>query len=242
MGLFLYIALAFQAWMLADALRRRAGIGWYLLILVPLGALVYFFTVKSRDLDIRPAQSAPEVPTIDVEALRLRAEESPSFHNRAALGWALLETEAHEQALSQFDLALSTHPTDKEGLLGRGMALLALGDAEAAIDPLSEVVDRNFAFRDYRAARQLVRALYESGQIEAALEMAQTIARKSERYEHKLALAKLQRSAARECDAEATLLALIADFEAEPDYVRRRYGALVTEARRLLRSLHPEAQ
>ena len=54
-----YLALAFKIWMVFDALRRKVHLLWFFVLMVPFGDWVYFFAVKVRDFNVRPA-TAPE--------------------------------------------------------------------------------------------------------------------------------------------------------------------------------------
>lgn len=238
MSLVLYLWLGFKLWMVLDAIKRRVEFGWYLLLALPFGAVVYFFAVKARAFNIRtappPRRSAPEP---DLEALKAAVEASPSFRHRTDYGFGLLYADRPDEALSWFDAALSTHPKEKEALMGRGMALLARGEAQQAIEPLSTVADRSFAYRDYAAALALSHALESAGESQDALELAERIARHSRRYVHRLALAELQRRLGRTAEAKDTLQALLSDFGAEPDYVRSRARDLDLRARQLLADL-----
>jgi len=44
-----YIAVAFNVWMIVDAIRRRAELYWFIVLILPFGSLIYFFAVKARD-------------------------------------------------------------------------------------------------------------------------------------------------------------------------------------------------
>ena len=48
-----YALVAFKLWMVVDAIRRRVHYLWYVVLLVPLGDVVYFFAVKLRDFGAR---------------------------------------------------------------------------------------------------------------------------------------------------------------------------------------------
>ncbi len=46
---FLVFSYAFSIWMLVDASKRGARHWWMIIILVPFGEFIYFFTVKIKD-------------------------------------------------------------------------------------------------------------------------------------------------------------------------------------------------
>lgn len=238
MSVVLYLWLGFKLWMLVDAIKRRVEFGWYLLLALPFGAVVYFFAVKARAFNVRQAPPPKAVePEADLAGLQAAAEHSPSFRNRVDYAFALLYADRPGDALPWFEAALSTHSKEKEALMGVGMAHLALGQAERAVEPLATVVDRSFAYRDYAAALALVHGLEETGQASEAVQLAERIVRQSERYPHRLALAELQGRLGRTAEAKDTLRQLLSDFGLEPPYVRAREQALDRRAKQLLQEL-----
>lgn len=237
MIMLLYLWLAFKAWMFVDALRRHVHPLWYLVLLIPPGSLIYFFMVKLGDYNVRPAPLPDEPQPSDLGALRAEVEESPSFDNRVTLAWALLDADKPDEAAEYFAQALKTHSLDNDARFGLGLARASQGRLEEAADNLSAVIDRSFAYRDYAVATELVEVLYQLDRTDDSLSLLEAVCRHSRRVAHQLGLAKYQQRAHRAEDARATLRTLLSEFEAMPDYLRRRYGALATEARRLLRVL-----
>jgi hypothetical protein len=238
-----YLALAFKTWMLVDALRRGVSALWYLVVVLPAGDVVYFFAVKLRDVElVRPHVPAmPEDldlgPTLD--QLEDAAAESPSFHNRAALAWALYEHAESARARELFELCLKSHAKDRDAAYGLGLCLIELGDFDGAIAVLGRLVERSFAYDDYAVAEALAEALLRGGHADEACALHEDIATATHRMEHRVAQAKaLIRCKQRE-HARDVLVHAISAFEAQDDDDRRREGADATEARRLLRTLAP---
>ncbi len=240
MAIFGYLTLAFKVWMFVDALRRRVPFFWYLVLTFPFGEVIYFAAVKARDFGVRPGAPEEERKPSPVVRLERVAEESPSFHNRTQLAWALMEEKQPERAQHYFELALTTHPGDREALFGLGLSKLEQEDYAAAIATLTELVDESFSYEDYDAALGLVEALYQDGQREGAFELLERIVRTSHRIEHLVALARYQMRAERRDEARVTLERAIEDFEAQSEFLRRRNGAVATEARQMLRALTEE--
>lgn len=249
MGLLLLLMLGFKGWMWVDAIRRQVPMFWFFVLLLPAGSFIYFFAIKLPDFRVRPAipledqtnnqtldRDAPR-PNLDLGALRIAVQESPSFDNRVALGFGLLYEEHPQEAKQVFEQALSSHPQEKPALVGLGAAELDLKNPKAAIEHLGSVVDRTFAYRDYGAAHMLVQALKDDGAHDDALALAERIARHSRRYEHAYILALLQIDLLHASAAKATLQQLIDAIEAEPDYIKRRTRELLGEARKQLRGL-----
>lgn len=237
MGILIYLAGAFKLWMIIDAIRRRVDLIWFFVLLFPGGDWIYFVAVKLRDFAVRPAAPPGEKPRIDLDALRREVDSSPSFHHRVRLGWALLDEDQPEEAQRYFELGLTTHPADRDALYGQGIALLRQGQSERAAEALSRLVDRSLAYDDYGAALRLAEALFESGQRDDALELLRSVTRTSSRLDVPVTLAKYQLRAELPADAALTLQDVLAEFERLPDYLRRRNGAIATEARQLLRNL-----
>jgi hypothetical protein len=239
-----YIALAFKIWMLVDALRRGVHALWYLVVMLPAGDVVYFFAVKLRDFNVRPAPPAPEQSAIkapSIEQLEAEVASSPSFHNRVQLGWALYEARQPARARECFELALRSHPRDSDARYGLGLCLLEQGKLTEAADALTPLVERSFAHDDYRAAEALAEALHRSEQNAEACAVLEAVVKATRRIEHRIAHAKLLIRCEERDEAARVLGNAISEFEAQPEHVRRREGASATEARRLLRTLSPTA-
>lgn len=239
-----YLALGFKLWMIADAMRRRVKLVWWLILLLPLGEWAYFFSVKLRDFNVRPG----EAPRVDTEAnteptledLRRAEAESPSFHHRFRLAVALAAAGSHAEASGLFEKCLRTHPKDRDAQYGLGLARLDAGDCAGGIEALSVLVERTMGYDDYRAATRLAEALFEDDRRDDAFALLDEIARQGRKLEHQVAIARYQMRADLRADARTTLERALASFEAQPDDVRPRSGAVATEARRLLRTLDQE--
>jgi tetratricopeptide (TPR) repeat protein len=241
-ALLVYLALAFKLWMLFDALRRGVHALWYFVVMLPAGDFLYFFAVKLRDFNVRPAPPAPEQTgeqPPSIEQLEAAMAESPSFQNRVDLGWALFEARQPGRAHECFELALRSHPRDNEARYGLGLCLLEQGKLHEAADALTPLVERSFAHDDYRAAEALAEALHRSEQNAEACAVLEAIVKTTRRIEHRIAHAKLLIRCDQRGEAASVLDRAISDFEAQPEHVRRREGASATEARRLLRTLTP---
>jgi hypothetical protein len=236
-----YMAVVFKLWMIFDATRRRVHGLWYLALILPLGDLVYFFAVKLRDFNARSsvAPGAP-VPPPALAAER-EAEQSPSFRNRVRAGWALLDAGLPERGRSYFEQALGTHASDKEARFGLGLCLLEQGQAAAAVETLTSLVERSLPYQDYDAALALAEALFRADCAPGALELLQSVIRESRRLEHRLLLARYQLRADERAAALTTLRGALSTFESQAEPERRRDGAVATEARRLLRTLEQQA-
>ncbi len=240
-----YITFPLKLWMLLDAIRRRVHVLWYIVVmLLPFGEVIYFFTIKMRDFNVRPLPEGEpqpaEPPRPQAAEIEREAELSPSFKNRVAAGWALLEEREPERAQRYFELALRTHGRDKEALHGLGLCQLERGDLAGAIDTLSQLIDRGLAYEDYGATLTLAEALFLSSRFDEVFELLAAMVRDSRRLEHRVTLARYQLRADRKSDARDTLQGALAEFESQPELDRRRDGAVATEARRLLRTLAPE--
>lgn len=227
----------FRVWMFVDALRRRAPRLWLFVLWLPFGDLAYFFVVKLGDFGARPAPLPDEPAPVDLAKLRQAVESSPSFANRVALGWGLLREGQPAEALRYFELGRGTHPGDRDALYGCALAQLAVGERLAGIEALTELVDRQLSYDDYRAAQRLAELLAEQGDLPTALDLRRAVARATRRLAHWLDLGRQQVSAGLLAEARDTLGRLLAEIEALPDYQRRRERAVHDEAQRLLLEL-----
>jgi hypothetical protein len=224
--------------MLVDAARRRSDYYWYLVIFFPMGAWVYFFVVKIHEPEmawLKNRISFRRPPS--VKELRYHLRTAPSFANRVALANALSEQGEHAEAKDLFAQAVKNRPNAPEALHGLGLCELRGGETEAAIEHLAQAVDRDFSFRDYRAALDLAEAFEREGHAEEALDVLSRVVRASPRLRHEVALARLRLSLGDVAGAREGLEHALEDFEHAPRFVKRRDRPSLRDARDLLRAI-----
>jgi hypothetical protein len=186
---FLWILLVFTVWMLSDAIRRRAGWFWYLVILVaPLGPVIYFVLVKLPN--IATGRSTPG-------AMDGRGSSAvPS--NRLSSGFLtpsldhadqLEQAERYDEAVPIYQDALASDPSDLQALHGLARCELGLGHPRVAVSLLEQVLNSNREYRNYGAALDYADALWLAGQKQDALELLEGLVNTTVRVNHRLAYA-----------------------------------------------------
>jgi hypothetical protein len=236
---FYYIAVAFNVWMIVDAIRRRAELYWFIVLILPFGSLIYFFAVKARDYDFgRLGARAPSKPRIGpLTELERRAEETPSVANKLALADALEAHERYAEACQIFREVLQRHPEDKQALHGMSRALLGLRKPEEATEQLAKLMELESNYRDYSAALDYAEALWQTGRSDDAVDLLRGLVNETRRINHRLALAHYLRLAGQNGPARIELEQALRDFESSPDFVRRRDKKWADRAERELRAL-----
>lgn len=248
MAILIYLSIVFQIWMIIDAIRRRVEPFWYIVLLLPAGALVYFFFVKLRItelLNIAPKQvlsslestERDENSTVNLERLQNAVDKSPSFANRIRLAKNLYQAERFEEAVIYYNQALTTHPKDKEALYGLGLSYLELKNLPSAVGVLSKLIDESLRYDDYRAARILVQTLWQTGQRHEALLLLEEIVEKSTELRHRVALAHYLIESNRIDEAIELLEKALESFERASDYIQRNEMKWASEAREMVQKL-----
>jgi hypothetical protein len=228
------IEAAFQLWMLVDAVRRRPQYYWYFVIMMPFGAWVYFFVVKIHDSDmawLKRMVGFDRPPS--VKELRYRLKTTPSFANRLALADTLVDAGEYVEAKALYAECVRTHANALEALHGLGYCELKTGEYEAATVHLAQIVDRDFAFREYEAAMNLAEAFEREGHDEEALDVHVRVARASPRLSNEVALARMQVKLGKIDVAKAGLERALEDYEHAPRFVRKRDRAALDDAKKL---------
>jgi hypothetical protein len=236
--LFYLVQAAFTIWMLVDAIERRPPYYWYIIVFMPFGPLVYFFAIKIHDYDlgwIRRSLRPERKPSIEELLDRLR--RSPSFANRMAYALALYEAGRWAEAAKSFEIILETRGDEPDALYGLAHCRLELGELEAAIAPLSKLVAKNRAYRDYAACLDLAEAYARAGHDEDALDLLEGLVRTSPRVQHGLALARRLVQAGRVEEAQAALRRGLDDYEGSPPFVQKRDRDAAKEAEAYLKSI-----
>ena len=186
---FIWILLVFTIWMLSDAIRRRAGWFWYLVILVaPLGAVIYFVMVKLPSItSVRVLSSSSNDPaTLGVPQKRL----TPSFMNtNMDRADQLEEAEQYDEAVPIYQEVLTIDANDLRALHGMARCELGLGHPRVAVALLEQVLNIDREYRNFGAALDYADALWLAGQKQDTLDLLEGLIKATGRVNHRLAYA-----------------------------------------------------
>jgi hypothetical protein len=228
----------FTIWMLVDAVQRRPPMYWYIVVFMPFGPLVYFLAFKIHDYDLswfRRTLAPERKPTLEELLERLR--KSPSFANRMAYAIALYEAGRWADAAKSFEIILETRGDEPDALYGLAHCRLELGDAEGAIEPLSKLVAKNRAYRDYEAVLDLADAYARTGHDDDALDLLEGLVKTSPRVQHSLALAKRLVAMDKIEEAQTALKEGLGDHASSPPFIKKRDRDAAKDAEVYLKSI-----
>jgi hypothetical protein len=235
----LYLAqVGFTIWMLVDAYRRSAEWFWFwiILLLQPIGAWVYFFLFKARDL------AGLKVPMvfqrrISLDELRYRVEQTPTLANHAALAERLMERGEFEEAIPHLEKALAMEPDHCQILYSLTVCYRATGQTDKSLPLLDRLLIRDRRWSDYAAWRLLIEARGELGDQEGALAAARELERLAPTLQHRCLLAGQLLNAGLLNEAGELLERSLQDHQFAPGPIRRRNRRWAGEARRLQKRL-----
>ena len=240
-----FAVVGFKLWMLVDAYQRRAETYWLWIILgVPGGAVLYLVMVRLRDRDARVVGQkilrflARPTPLAELE---LRYRESPSVANRLILAQGLGDAGSYEQAEQHFAAVLETRPKEADALFGLGVCRLEQGNADGAVEPLSQVIVEAPLYREFAAYPELSSAFVKSGRADLARELLVELVKKHPRLPNVVLFSKhLLRVGEIETAHEQLRLGL-RDYKRSPRHVRRLHRRAAAEAKALLNTPAPTA-
>lgn len=233
-----FAVIGFKLWMLVDAYQRRAETYWLWIIMgVPGGALLYLVMVRLRDHDARLVGRkilrflASPTPLSELE---LNYRESPSIANRLTLAQGLGDAGRFAEAEQHFAAVLGTRPHEVDALFGLGVCRLEQGNAEAAVEPLTQVVTEAPQYREFAAYPELSTALLKSGRPEHARELLADLAKKHPRLPNVVLFCRhlIQHGEAKLAHEQLRLA--LRDYKRSPRHIRRTNRRAAAEARALL--------
>ena len=244
--LFYAVLIPFTVWLLFDALRRRAALHWFLIVLLlaPFGGgIVYFVFVKLRDYNF---SWLPKLDTASqaqsLENLQKVAQEAPSFENRLRLALALEDGAQHAQALLLFRDLVREEPKVLEVNLGLARALVGHGDSRAAFPYFEQVLESDRDFANFSAALEYADALFCADERQDAVELVRALSEHTRRPNHRLAHAHYLIRSGEPERARSELERLISEFEALPKATRSQQQRWEIRARELLAELDLPAE
>jgi hypothetical protein len=235
---FYYLAIAFNVWMIVDAVRRRAEFYWFLIILfVPLGSLVYFFMVKIHDFGFVKQRLTAGQRDAPLHELRRRAIETPSVQNKLLLANRLEADREYLDGAALFREILRQDANNKQALHGLARCLLGLNRPREAAEELAKLMELDSGFRDYSAALDYAEALWQSDQKEDAVGLLRGLVGVAPRMNHRVALAHYVSLLEGPTAARTELDQALSDYEQSPAYVKNRDKKWAERAHKMLREL-----
>jgi len=239
--LYLFYALgALKIWMLIDAIQRGAAYYWFCVIVcVPFGSLLYFFTVKAPELGIgtgatryRPVRIRRQ--RADLDKLRYQFERNPCLANQALLASALYDAGEYGEAVEHYRKVLGRDGRYQRALYGLSLCHIARGEHAAAVEQLRRLLEQNRGYADYQAWLSLASSLAAAGEQEQAVEALEGLVKACPRLDHSVELASVLIEAGRPDEARAHLEQALLDYEHSPRHVKRQFGNAACQANQIL--------
>lgn len=230
---------AFKMWMVFDALQRRSGNNnWYfIIIVVPFGEWIYFFSVKAKDPQFKQLFRRLGMRRTSLEQLRYAAEHCASQQNRLRLAKGLFDHERYEEALQTAELLLAGDAKEKEALYVKARSLLKLGRDDEGIATLTGLFERDAQFHEGEAAHILAECLSRQERHEDAVRVLERVIKGNNRMRNAVALARELSYAHRFEEAQKVIEKSIEDARFAPAFVKRQDRREFREAESLLRRL-----
>jgi hypothetical protein len=233
---YIYLWLAFNVWMIIDAVRRKAASYWYFVILFfPLGALLYFFIVKVRDL-----QPGANNKTIESDSLK----SEPSIRSGVSdakpdLDHAdnLEEGEQYAEAETIFRRALELDDSNKQALHGLARCLVGLRRAHESLAQFERLLELDREYRNYSAALDYADALWEAGQHTDTLELLERLAEITGRINHRLAFSHYLAASGKPTRAREEITRALEAASKQPDASSTRIRQWIERGEQMLAEL-----
>jgi hypothetical protein len=243
MGAFTFLfypwGLILQALAIVHFIRRRPD-GywlWVILLLGPLGALVYFAVEVIPDAGLL-RQSFKVFPRRRrIHELERAVLDNPSAGNYEELGELYSEEGQWSRARQSYDKSISARTDSPDPFYRRGIAELELGDFAAAVPDLERVVSKDPQYDFHRAIGLLAHGYANTGQPEKAESFFQQAVKISTLSETYYNYAQFLASQGRNAEAREWALKVLAKRPTMPGYLRRRERPWFRKVNGLLKRL-----
>jgi hypothetical protein len=217
-------------------IRRRPDTYWLFIILLlgPVGALVYIFVEALPDLGLLNDSFKAFPRHKRIKQLKLAILDNPSAGNYEELGALYMDDGKLQLARAAYDKAIGGRHDLLDSIYRRGVCAILLGDAAAALPDLERVVSRDANY-DFRRAPGLLAHAYaltgEKAKAEALFRQVTALSTLSETY---LNFADLLASEGRGAEAREWARKVLAKKPTMPGYLRRRERPWFRRASKLL--------
>ena len=151
MDILITLALVFMVWMCIDCMQRKEHFVWIIIMVVlfPIGAVAYYFTVKSKAGNVpspsilqtvKYKNNPKEIETNETLQLKEMIEKFHKAYHYEKLGQAYLGQKQYLLAIPQFKEAIKRDDELNEARYGLGKAFHAMENYSEAAEALEELV------------------------------------------------------------------------------------------------------
>jgi hypothetical protein len=220
-------------------IRHRPQMYWIYVIvfLGPLGATIYLVMEALPDIAMF-SQTLSGIPRRKRAAeLEAMVRDNPSAANYEELGYIYMDAGSLEQARTAFDKAIAARSDTLDTFYRRGLCVLKLGDAAAAIPDLERVVRQDPDHDFHRAGGMLAQAYAQAGEKEKAEAFFRKAIVSSTLSETYLNYAEFLASQGRVAEARQLAQKVLDKELTMPSYLRRRERQWFQSANEMLKRL-----
>lgn len=244
MGLFLFFrpwGLILQAIAVFHFVRRRPNSYWIWIILLGggLGALAYIVVEVIPDAALLGGSLAGFARRRRIGELEGIIQVNPAIGNREELADLYLEEHKYAEARRLYDQVIQSQSDDLDPYYRRGLAELAMADAQAALSDLERVVSKDPKYDFHRAVGLLGQAQSLAGQPAKADQSFQAAIAMSTLSETYFNYASFLASQQRTADAREFARRILDKKATMPRYLRRIERPWFRKAQALLKRLPP---
>lgn len=247
--LFFLLMVAFQVWMLIDAIRRQEWIwaifiGAYFLLFpqgLPLSALLYYFLVYRQRPPVSFGGMAIEIPGM-AERRRIKELESQIHHldkaqHHMELGDIYLRQGKLEKAHTCYRNAVERDPEDIDARAHLGQCLLKMGKPDEALTLLQAVANEDQR-HDYGFTLMALAETHAAlGSKDSAIQIWERVLEQHSYIRARVQLAELYAGKSDFTRARNLVQEALADEEHSPAFQRRKDRMWIGRAGRLMRQL-----
>lgn len=237
-----YIILALQAYCIYHVFKNRMPYYWAILILLlpPIGAIIYIITqvYNKRDAEKITSEITHIInPTKKIKDLEKRLEFSDTYQNRVNLADAHLENKDYQNAINHYKEALDGNfQNDFYVIKNMIEAYHSLEDYKSVVQN-GEQIKVHPEFAKSRTQFLYGLALVKEGKLVEAEENLSAIDIRFSFYDERLIYAKFLLDIHKKEEAKEILEALLSEGQHMTKPNKKRYGATINEAQKILNAL-----
>ncbi|HYE31441.1 MAG TPA: tetratricopeptide repeat protein [Methylomirabilota bacterium] len=232
------LLLAFQIWMLVDAIRRQEWLWVIFLIIFPfLNAVLYFILVywPARSVSAGPRLEIPgSAKRARIKELEAQIHHLDKAHHHAELGRLLLEDGKHKEAEQRFRAALERDPEDIDTQASLGRCFLQQARFPEARQLLAHVCAVNPKHGYGETMMDLADTQMKLGETDAAIASWAKVLEHNSYARARVQLAELLRQKGRNDEAAQHLKEVIADAHHGSAFQQKLEKQWVRRAKSLL--------